>query len=71
MCHTEVIDLIVCAGRRKPYEKMNVKQRIRVARGDGHLPRTEKRKGRFWVNTKEFFQWAAQQICCVERMCLI
>ncbi len=61
MRQTEVIDLIMRAGRTKPYEKINVKQRIRAAREDGHLPRTEKRKGRYWVNTKEFFQWAAQQ----------
>lgn len=61
MRQTEVIDLIVRAGRTKPYEKINVKQRIRAARENGHLPKTEKRKGRVWVNTKEFFQWAAQQ----------
>jgi hypothetical protein len=61
MRQTEVIDLIVRAGKTKSYEKMNVKQRIRAARQDGHLTRTEKRKGRIWVHTKEFFQWAAQQ----------
>lgn len=61
MRQTEVIDLIVSAGRTKPYEKINVKQRIRAARQAGHLPKTEKRKGRIWLDTREVFQWAAQQ----------
>ena len=40
MRQTEVIDLIVRAGKTQSYEKMNVKQRIRAARQDGHLTRT-------------------------------
>jgi uncharacterized small protein (DUF1192 family) len=61
MRQTDVVDLIVRAGRTTSHEKLNVKQRIQAARKDGYLPQTYKLKGRIWLNTKEVFQWAAQQ----------
>jgi len=58
MRQTDVVDLIVRAGRTTSHEKLNVKQRIQAARKDGYLPQTYKQNGRIWLNTKEVFQWA-------------
>ena len=61
MRQTDVIAIISKLGGPKSTDKINVKQRIRAARIKGFLKKSQKRNGRWWVNTKEFFDWAAQQ----------
>ena len=61
MRQTDVIAIISKLGGSKSTDKINVKQRIRAARIKGFLKKSQKRNGRWWVNTKEFFDWAAQQ----------
>ena len=61
MRQTDVIAIISKLGGSKSTDKINVKQRIRAARIKGFLKKNKKRNGRWWVNTKEFFDWAAQQ----------
>ena len=61
MRQTDVIAIISKLGGSKSTDKINVKQRIRAARIKGFLKKNKKRNGRWWVNTKEFFDWAARQ----------
>lgn len=61
MRQTDVVSIISKLGGTKALEKINVKQRIRAARIKGLLGQSQNRNGRWWVNTKEFFDWAAQQ----------
>ena len=61
MRQTDVISIISKLGGTTALEKINVKQRIRAARVNGLLGQSQNRNGRWWVNTKEFLDWAAQQ----------